>query len=552
MSKKMLIISVVALAIGTSIIPGGMLIENYINETVYNSVDEGLLGIEEEAIPMVEPMIKEMGIPRTLRGIRDTGISVVGEMVEMTFVAVLMEIMAVTGGNVSDIWYDPLGLENFFNNHTDGTWFILQGVSKNYGINLSFTEDAQNRLLYGNSTRVPGYIPGILGFLNDTSTGAGVAMFLDQFNKANSSSNNDLNITMQENYNCTWLQLSKLEGYITNYLINSIIPLLIAFDLHAEYMPQLSGLNSVEAIGKALLLEQWANGTILNSILYEDGIDFSELIEGVNESLVGFEVGRLTPSNITRKVAYALFDEVNYPNALTNDTGINTWISAKTNTTIRVSLMNEFNLTQSQIDMILFWLFDESFKENIVPELMKLPPPDGVGMNITEYARVLLLEQWANGTVDGRVLYPFGFPLPLKGGIKYGFEVGYQGKELAVLRTNMLLKSAEALWDSSNEYSLVNKKGLKKWYNLVEDPFTPVRFDLLENNYLRNNELNMILDWLPEFREKLMPYLAQEDMNLPSDSRTFSNSIKLGMVIPGGILIGLGILGLARYRLRKL
>ena len=31
------------------------------------------------------------------------------------------------------------------------------------------------------------------------------------------------------------------------------------------------------------------------------------------------------------------------------------------------------------------------------------------------------------------------------------------------------------------------------------------------------------------------------------DSKSYSNSIELGMVIPGGILMGLGLLGLARY-----
>lgn len=546
MSKKILIISVVALAIGTGLVPGGVLIEDYINKTVYNSVDEGLLGIEEDAIPMVEPMIKEMGIPKALRGIRDLGIPILEDMVEVTFVAVLINTFVNTGGNVFSTFYPPIGRERFFNNDTTGIWVIFNGVSQYHTEPLNFSEDAQNRILYGNSTSIPGYILGIQGFLNDTSTGEGVANFLTQFNSANSSGTSMLNETMQENYNCTWYQLTKLYEYVNNYMIELIIPVIITNNLHVEYMPTLAGLLSVNAIAKALFMEQWANGTVLNETLYEGGIDFSEMLEEINETLIGFEVGRIDPSNITRKVAYALFDEENYPNALTNDTGINTWITASTNNTFQASLMNEFNLTQTQMDRILFWLFEESFQENIVPELMKLSPPDGVGMNITEYARVLLLEQWANGTVDGRILYPYGFPLPLKGGIFYGFEVGYQGESIPVVPTNMLIEAAEALWNVTNEYSLVNKRGLMKWYTLVDNPLSIVRFDLLNANYLRNNELNMILEWLPQFRANLMPYLAQHDMNLPSDSRTFSNSIELGMVIPGGILMGLGLIGLAR------
>ncbi|NVM20121.1 MAG: hypothetical protein HWN80_20660, partial [Candidatus Lokiarchaeota archaeon] len=101
MSKKILIISVLLIALGSGLVPGGILIEDSINDSVVNSIDEGLLGIEEEAIPLIEPMIKEMGIPQALRGIRDIGILFVEDMVEVTFVAVLIEVMAITGGNVS-------------------------------------------------------------------------------------------------------------------------------------------------------------------------------------------------------------------------------------------------------------------------------------------------------------------------------------------------------------------------------------------------------------------------------------------------------------------
>ncbi|MFX1409004.1 MAG: hypothetical protein ACFFA6_01520 [Promethearchaeota archaeon] len=546
MSKRNIIISIICVAVGISLITSGVLIDDYIDDTVADSLGEGLLGIEEEAIPLIEPMIKEMGIPQALRGIRDLGISVVGEMVEHTFVAVLFELMAVTGGNVSGTWYNALGLERFFNDPTDpgGVWFILNGVSRYHLVNLSFTEDAQNRILYGNSTIVPGYIPGIQGIINDTSTGAGVALFLDQFEAANSSISDDLNKTMQFNYNCTWNQISKLEDYINTYLIDAIIPLLIAFNLHAEYMPELTGLNSLDAIGKALFMEQWANGTILNDILYPGGIDFSEMLESINETLVGFEVGRIEASNITRKSAYALFDENSYPHALTNDTGINLWITANTNITIKESLRNEFNLTQSQMDMILYWLFEESFQDNIVPELMKLPPPDGVGKTITELAKELLLEQWVNGTVNGMSLYPYGFPLNLKAGTFYGFEVGYQSQTEPIVPTNMSMISAKALWNTSSLNSLVNKKGLNKWYKAVGDPNSSIATELQIANYLEEGAMEMILEWIPEFRDNLMPYLAQEDMNLPMDATTFGNTIEIGMSIGGGVMIGLIALGL--------
>jgi hypothetical protein len=545
MSKKVLIISVVALALGSGLVPGGILIEEYINELVVNSVDEGLLGIEEEAIPLIEPMIKEKGIPKALRGIRDLGIPILEDMVKVTFVSVLIDTFANNGGEVFSTYYPPIGKERFFNNDTTGVWVIFSGVSQYHTEPLNFTEDAQNRILYGNSTTISGYIPGIQGFLNDTSTGSGVANFTERFLVANSSGTNELKEIMKEQYNCTWYQLTKLYEYVNDYLIEVIIPIIIANNLHVDYMPELAGLLSVNAIAKALFMEQWANGTVLNETLYEGGIDFSEMLEEINETLIGFEVGREKPSNITRKIAYALFNEERYPSALTNDTGIDQWIIAYSNNTIKQELMNNFNLSSNQMEMLLYWLFEESFQENIVPELMKLPRPDGVGMNITQYAKVILLEQWVNGTVNGEILYPFGFPLPLKAGIIYGFEVGYQGSSLPVLPTNISLKSAQSLWNITNEFSLVNKKGLMKWYSAINNPTSIIADELQANNYLEDKEYDMILSWLSMFRDNVMPYLAQEEMNLPSDSTSFSNSIELGMVIPGGIVLSLGLIGLS-------
>jgi len=165
--------------------------------------------------------------------------------------------------------------------------------------------------------------------------------------------------------------------------------------------------------------------------------------------------------------------------------------------------------------------------------------------NITEFAKKLLREQWANGTVQGEILYTYGFPLPLEAGVIYGFEVGYQGKNMSVLPTNMSTDSAKALWDISSEFSLVNKIGLSKWFSALGNPTSLAAIELQSANSLKDDEMSMVLSWLPLFRDNVMPYLAQEEMNLPSDSTTFANSIELGMVIGGGISIGLGLVGLA-------
>ncbi|MFX1501460.1 MAG: hypothetical protein ACFFDH_10910, partial [Promethearchaeota archaeon] len=381
------------------------------------------------------------------------------------------------------------------------------------------------------------------------------SILFDEINYPNALTNDDGIETWISAYtNDTTKDILISEFNLTKTQMDMILYWLFEESFKDNVVPELMKLPPPDGVGKniteyaiELLMEQWANGTILGEVMYPGGIDFSEMREEINETLVGFEVGRTIPSNITLKTALALFDEINQPNALTNKTGIISWISAYTNDTTKDTLINEFNLTQTQMDLILYWLFDESFRENIVPELMKLPPPDGVGMNITEYARVLFLEQWANGTSEGEILYPYGSPISLKAGIIYGLEVGYQGEDMAVLPTNMSLKSAEKLWNNSNEYSLVNKESLMKWFAAVNRPNSSIANDLQSTNYLEKDEMSMILSWLPKFRNNVMPYLAQEEMNLPSDSNTYANSIKLGMGIPGGISIGLGLAGITSF-----
>ncbi|MFX1315911.1 MAG: hypothetical protein ACFE9T_08615, partial [Promethearchaeota archaeon] len=141
-------------------------------------------------------------------------------------------------------------------------------------------------------------------------------------------------------------------------------------------------------------------------------------------------------------------------------------------------------------------------------------------------------------------LYPYGFPLNLKAGTFYGFEVGYQSKTEPIIPTNMSMVSAKALWNTTSEHSLVNKRGLNKWYKAVGDPDSSIANELQNANYLKDEAMEMILEWIPEFRDNVMPYLAQEDMNLPMDSTTFGNTIEIGMSVGGGVMIGLVALGL--------
>jgi hypothetical protein len=203
------------------------------------------------------------------------------------------------------------------------------------------------------------------------------------------------------------------------------------------------------------------------------------------------------------------------------------------------------------MDMILNWLWHESFKWNMVPVLITLPPPLGEGMSLSEYAKVIFLEVWANGTADGRALYPYGFPLELKATTVYGFELGYQSQNSPVMSSNISLKAARSLWNTSNEFSLVNKKGLTEWFYAVENPDSAATYGLKMANELEDDEVAMILTWLPEFRDNVMPYLAQEEMNLAMDSTSLGNTILLSMSLTGGVLIGLAGIGITRNIIKK-
>jgi len=383
-----------------------------------------------------------------------------------------------------------------------------------------------------------GTLPGLVG---NNTMGTGVLEYLDLYDQA--VGNLTLEQELASGYNTTWTKLSKLTEYYRDYFVPIAIPMLVA-NLDT-IMPEYSGMDTIE-ISEMYFYDQWANCS-----MYSEGIDFCTIVDELEEPLYGFEVGRSTPSHITRTSTNALWDENNI-RSITNDTGINEWILAAENDTLAESLSSEFSLEQYQMDLMLKWMWNESFKWNIVPVLITLPPPVGEGMSLAEYAKVIFLEVWANGTAEGKPLYLYGFPLELKVTTVYGFEIGYQSQVIPVSPTNISLLSARLLWNKSNEFSLLNKNGMKEWFNAVDDPNSATTYGLMMANHLEEDEVVMILDWLPQFKENIMPFLAQEEMNLPTDSKTLGNSIMLGTNLSGGGLIGVaGILLTRKIILKK-
>ncbi|MFX0176786.1 MAG: hypothetical protein ACFE85_11200 [Candidatus Hodarchaeota archaeon] len=541
MSRRVLIASICMIALGSGLIPSGLLINNSINNMVANSVDEGLLGIQEEALPLVEDLVAELGIPRALRDIREVGLEETEAIVNATF---FMFLINMTLHEPPVLGVVPLEL--LFDRWIQ--WVLIIPVTYSSALqNMGYppikgiSEYHQQDLWYGNAKFVliegNGTLPGLVG---NNTLGLGVLEYLELYDQANG--NATLEQELAWGYNTTWNKLTKLTDYYRNYFVPVAIPMLVSsLD---TIMPEYSGMDT-KAIAEMYFFDQWANCT-----MFEGGIDFSTMIDDIKEPLYGFEVGRITPSNITLNSIDLLWDDYN-PKSLTNDTGINEWIIARNNFTKQEELIIEFNLEEYQLRMLLDWLWVESVKWNLIPVLITLPPPLGEGMTLSEYARVIFLEVWTNGTADGRVLYPFGFPLTLKAGTVYGFEIGYQDQFNPVISTNISLSSAESLWNVSNPYSLVNKQGLQDWYDAVENPNSAVAYGLMNAHNLENAQMEMILTWLPKFKDEVMPFLAQEDRNLPTDSKTLGNTIQIGTSITGGICIGLSVIGLIGNSIKK-
>lgn len=541
MSKKTIVTSIVLITIGSVLIPSGMLVNTSINEMVENSVDEGLLGIQEEAIPLVESMIAELGIPRALREIRSRGLSELEAIVNATFFMFLINMTLNTEPVLGivpltmlfDKWIHwILIIPVTYSSSLQGMGYPpIKGISEYFQQNLWYG-NAKFRLIEGTDI-----LPGLIG---NNTMGTGVLDFLELYDKATGDSSLQQELII--GYNATWNQLGKLAEYYRDYFVPVAIPMIVANI--AVVMPEYTGMDTMD-ITKMYFYDQWANCTV-----YEDGYDFSEILDELDDPLFGFEVGRLKPSNISRSSINALWDDNNVK-SLTNDAGINYWIAAVENSAIKEDLKFEFSLEDYQINMILNWLWNESFKWNILPVLITLPPPLGEGMSLSEYAKVIFLEVWANGTADGRSLYPFGFPLDLKATTVYGFEVGYQNQNSPVVSSNISLESARSLWNVSNEFSLVNKNGLNEWFYAVKNPDSATTFGLAVANQLEDDEMAMILSWLPKFRDNVMPFLAQEEMNLVMDSTSLSNTIQLSMSLTGGALIGLAGIGITRSIILK-
>jgi hypothetical protein len=297
--------------------------------------------------------------------------------------------------------------------------------------------------------------------------------------------------------------------------------------------PEYVGLSTVD-IANLMYYDQWANASM-------GQLDLGDLL-GLPYSVNGFEAGFPQATNLSLVTTLELFNPENdyaFMNityrgdlpSLQETDGLAKWLAANgtdeiANTT-KVTLKTVLNLEDFQFDAIINWLWghDHSFKENVVPGLFLYDR----GMTITRYSEILFYAQWTNGT-----LYPNGLILPVGNGIS-GWEVGVPTP------SEILLESAEHLFDTSNDLALVNPDGIQSWYSLLNNRNQPKHLEIMTSLNLSSNHVEAIIKWLPIFRDEVVPVLAQYDMNLPFNPSVLSLGLLYGMTIPGGILSALGI-----------
>lgn len=212
-------------------------------------------------------------------------------------------------------------------------------------------------------------------------------------------------------------------------------------------------------------------------------------------SKVGFEAGIPTTTDIELNITQSLWDPLN-SDGIVNETGILKWYkAARGNSTIQDQLNATFNLTQTQFNLLYSWIVG-SAKNTLTPIVFIVQQPLGYRLTTGDYAGILFLEQWANGTV-----IPSG--IDLGDGFK-GFEVGLP------IESNISYNSALALFDTDNSSSFIDNYGILQWIDAFNGDLT-VKNDLIALFSLDSTQMDMILNWLfTTFKENVVPNILTD------------------------------------------
>ena len=419
--------------------------------------------------------------------------------------------------------------ELFFNDEgwstTTGNITNIEGISElgTGGLNnLSYNTIAQQRILYGYED-APGILENVL-------LGRGVLDYLEYYAETSG------NATIQSQYNATYYQLNNLTNYLTQYMMNIVVPAQLALD----------GLT-FESAGLRDFYIQWANASF-----FTDGIKINELSE---------EIGDLAKS---RRGAIEIRNEINslfgtYTEIIAKDLFFNNY-TFQANFSANIKGVSEYtsgsafslNYTATAQQRLLegyknapgiFTSIDSGFGL-----LNWFDFYDSAFLNIG--TNRTLMETTYNATWDTQLL-PFGQYLQnyLLNTIIATISQG--GLEAAIPTiTNINYSTTVNLWDPMNSNGIVNDTGILKWYNAANGNQT-IQDQLNISFSLTQNQFNLLYNWLiGEVKNALTPivFIILQPLGIRLTTGDYAGILFLeqwanATVIPSGIDLGGGLTG---------
>ncbi|MFX1345641.1 MAG: hypothetical protein ACFFBC_03195 [Promethearchaeota archaeon] len=385
--------------------------------------------------------------------------------------------------------YALLNVTNQFFN--DKEWSITtKGITYISGVSefitgglysLNYTDTAQQRLLYGDQNS-----PGIL---EDLPLGTGVSGFLNLYNATSGGT------TMQQQYNATFYQLKNFTSYLTQYMIDLVVPAQLALD----------GLT-VDTAAERDFLTQWANGTI-----FPGGIFLRDLSEELGfmlktsraAHLIGNKIYQVMTQNSTTWVNATdiFFNNQDFAfNYSVNLEGVSEYFSAG---------YFSLNYTTTAQERILYGYQD-------APGLL-LEIASGLGLiNWLNFYQAALLNIGTNRTLMestynatwGDQLLPMGQYLQI---YILGFVIGSSGQkglEVGVPSPSYIsFDDSTSLWDPINSSGFVNDIGILKWYKAANGNLT-AQGEINATHNLSDVEFARIYNWLfTTIKEVITPIL---------------------------------------------
>ena len=336
MSKRSsLIISIILMISGGVLIPTGYFINITFRNQVYDGVPEALLGIQEEALPVLEDQIPGLATPGILLGIEENALLIfefqlflAPELVQLAFYEQWANGTIMGGSTI------PNGILNQLNATFTGAPYFEVGLPTKSGISITAATELWNE----NNDYAFLNIDGILIW-------------------AESGTNFTLQTFLRTAFGISALELITLLLWLDNF-VGTRVPQQL--EIETGY--------TIPELAQFAFYEQWANGTIFGESVLTEGF-----LTQTDAPIYGppfFEVGlQITPTGLSVLQCAALWNE-NSEYSLVTIQGINKWYKAKSGNSIYDELkLNNGGLTNTQIDAILMWL--PKFRDILVNKLAK-------------------------------------------------------------------------------------------------------------------------------------------------------------------------------------